>query len=262
MAQDVAAPVFDPGKVDTHPNNKPRKRDPKEKPVVKPSVDGIDGLDPIENLNVATTGELIRRLEKEIRINGPHSEAARMLKAALGKAYDAEPGGLKSKEELELIMRAASSRWPIMPATKRKIVHVLEKALRHEDPNVRMRAVRNATALERMNQIDEHEEQLSNVLPAEQVQPVQRIELTVVEQQRLRFSGIAERLGIDRTIIDVAATSPGSSAETTGEPSQPTGASNGFTSGLCNGHQPGEVANGKAPGHSQSGTNGHSNGSH
>lgn len=259
---DSPPPESEVGKVDIHTNAKPKKRSAKAHPLEKPSVKDIDGHGAIENLNSASTGELIQRLEKELKINGPYTEAARRLKAALGKAFDAEPSGLKSKEELELIMRAASSRWPIMPDTKRKVVRVTERALTHEDPNVRMRAVRNLTALERMNQIDEQEEQLPNVLPAEPAQPVQRIELTVVEQQRLRFSGIAAGLGIDQAIIDVAASQTGGGTETTGEPPVTTGASNGHASGLCNGHQPGEVANGKAPGNPKSGTNRHSNGSH
>lgn len=268
MAQDVAAPESEVGKVDIRPNNKPRKRDPKERPIEKPSVTAIDGdggRGAIENLNLASTGELIQRLEKELKVNGPWTEAARRLKAALGKAYDAEPSGLKSKEELELIMRAAASRWPIMPDTKRKVVRVTEKALTHTDPNVRMRAVRNMTALERMNQIDEEklrEENPPYDPPAEPIREISQAELSEIEQRRLRLSSITQRLGFNGVVIDVAGDQPGGNSSETDEPSISTGASNGHASGLCNGHQPGEVENGKAPGHSKPGTNGHSNGSH
>lgn len=259
MAQDVAAPVFEVGKVETHPNNTPPKRDPKERPIEKPSVEGI------ENLNLVSTGELIKALEKELKVNGPHTEAARRLKAALGKAFDAESSGLKSKEELEMIMRAASSRWPIMPDTKRKVVRVTEKALTHEDPNVRMRAVRNLTALERMNQIDEEnlrEENPPHDPPAEPIREISSAELSEIEQRRLRLSSITQRLGFNGVVIDITGDQPGNNSSATSDTPPTAGESNGHASGLCNGHQSGKMENGKAPGDSKPGTNGHSNGSH
>lgn len=255
----IAPPESDVGKVDLHTNNTPSKRDPKERPVEKPSVPGI------ENTNLASSGELTQALERELKVNGPHTEIARRLKAALGKAYDAEPDGLKSKEELELIMRAASQRWPIMPTMRRKIVKVTEKALVHKDPNIRMRAVGNAIRLDRMNQIDEEnlrEENPPYDPPAEPIREISQAELSEIEQRRLRLSSITQRLGFNGVVIDVAGDQPGDDSSAASDPSPSTGESNGHASGLCNGHQPGEVANGKTPGNSKPGTNGHSNGSH
>lgn len=192
---DHLPPESEVGKVDINPGNSGApKRSAKAHPLEKPSVKEIDGSGAIENLNLASTGELIQRLEKELKVNGPHTEAARRLKAALGKAFDAEPSGMKSKEELELIMRAAASRWPIMPDARRKLVSKTVEDAEHDDPNVRSRAARNLIAMDRLNQSDEHHEE------GETINHV----VETAEQRRLRLSAISNKLGANGVVIDVA----------------------------------------------------------
>lgn len=233
------------GSITNHNKNRQsRKRSHKGPPATKPSAGGI------ENLNLASIAEITKQLEKEIRRNGPYTNDARILRAALNKANDVE--GVKDPTELALIQEAANKRWPMMPSDKRLIVRKTLKHVKSEDAAISIRGIRAAILLEKMNQADEHHEEGSlttNVNVTAEQTP---------DERRSRLAAIAKRRGLGRVIIDVPGKPAGGDSQSVNGPSHANGKSNGHAGGLRSLREQRPVEDSEAPGNPEPGVNGHS----
>lgn len=240
-------PTPEVGSITNHNKSRePKKRSHKGPPVTKPSAAGI------ENLNLASIAEITRQLEKEIRRNGPYTNDARILRAALNKANEVE--GIKDPTELNLIQEAATKRWPMLPSDKRLIVKKTLKHVKNDDPVISIRGIRAAILLEKMNQADEHHEE------GELVTKVTVNADQTLDERRSRLAAIAKRRGLGRIVIDVPGKPAGGNSETANGSSSSAGKSNGHAGGLRSVHQQRPVEDSETSGNFEPGTNGHSNG--
>ena len=233
--------------VGTRKNREPRKKHIDDLPAIKPKVGDL------ENLDTASIGELTQYYENELRLRGPYTNDARLLRAALNKAYDVE--GIKDTSELALIQEAATKRWPMMPSDKRHIVKRTMKHVKSSDPVISIRGIRAAAVLEKMNQTDEHHEDgdlVTNVTINADQTP---------DERSSRLAAIAKRRGLDGIVIDVPQGSGSGDSKPANGSSPSAGKSNGDASGLRSLRQRREMETGKAPGLPESGSNeNHTNG--
>lgn len=210
------APLPEAGTVILKPKTikTPAPRSPKAGPLPpKPTIQGkgesgkAEKDSGLENLplDVLPLGVLIRSLEREIRVNGPHTDFARQLDSAIRKAREVEPPDHDPTEH-ELILKAAADRWPIMPSDRRKVVRTTIRALRSNDENVQLRAVRTLAGLDRINQRDDHRDEDQGK------GPVINVNINTTDAQRSRLDAIAARLGVNPMV------GPIREANTSGDP--------------------------------------------